>query len=110
MRAKGNRREECCSLVLFGFGGRLLLVSASLATAFTAAFAAVPVVDNLGGDDRVDDRRHDKCKNHHLIASLLDGSEDTHRSSARQQEDGHGRQLARAALPVVGHRLDQLQP
>lgn len=99
------------SFILFGFrGGFLILVSSGLANAAFAGFTAVPVVDDLGGDDRIDDRWHDISENHHLIASLLDGSEDTSCGTSRQQKDGHGRQLARAALPVVGHRLDQLQP
>lgn len=89
--------------LLFGFGGDFLLASATF-----AALAAVPVVDHLGRDDAVDKCRDDVREDHHRIARLLNRSEDAGSGSARQQENRHGRQLARAALTVVGNCLDHL--
>lgn len=89
-------------LVLFSFGG--LLLARSL-----AALAAVPVIDDLQCDDAVDECRHDVREDHHRVARLLDRCKDASSGATRQQENGDGRQLARTALPVVGHRLNQLQ-
>ena len=91
--------------VLVLFGPRLVLFAFALGG---GRAAAVPIVDDLAGNETVGQSRDDKSKHHHRIARLLDRSENARHGTGCQQENGHSRQLARAALTVVGSRLNQL--
>ena len=68
--------------------------------------AAVPVEDDLEGDDGVDEAAADVGGDDDVVPGLLDAGEDPGDGPEAEQEAGHSRQLASVTVLEVCDDLD----